>query len=287
MSEFPEARQPEDAVEPHEPLTIDAPRGSAGLERGSIRGESRVTASPEARAEIEAVLSTLRQWLLEAEQWRYALVAPDEAATDADANVDLHTLLGELVALKQEVHLETRAGRSTREDLLKAVGEFHQGIDEVQQSAQKLLDPLVRERDRLREEAVGRLESQERLWTELLLDVREALARGEETSVQANRRLGWRKWFLPKGLFEGLQEGYGLALRRIDAALESRGVRPIECLGQRVDPERMRVVDLVERDDLEEGTVAEVVRNGYACGNRIIRYAEVRAVTRNKQMEDS
>jgi len=234
---------------------------------------------PEARQEIEAVLSAFRQWLLEAAQWRRALVLPEEQ-TDAEATVDLHTLLAEWIALKQEVRLEARVGKTTRQELDRAIGEFQQGVDKVQQQAQGWLDPLVRDRDRLRDDLADQRESQQRSWVELLLDVRDALARGAAAAAQADRRLGWRRWFLPRRLFAGLHEGYALALRRIDAALEAREIRRIECLGHRVDPERMRVVDLVQRDDVPQGQVIEVVREGYVCGARVIRYAEVRAAAR-------
>ncbi len=235
----------------------------------------------EARQEIEAALSTFRQWLLESEQWRYALLAPQEAA-DAAANVDLHTLLGELTALKQEVRLEARGAKSARQELDQAIGQFHEGIEQVYERTQRVIDPLVRERDRLRDDLAAQLDAQRRSWIEVLLDIREAMARGEETSRQATRRLGWRRWFLPRGLLDGLHEGYSLGLRRLDAVLEARGVRPIECLGKPVDPEAMRVVDLVQRDDLPEGVVAEVVRAGYTCESKVIRYAEVRAVARRQ-----
>ncbi len=223
------------------------------------------------------MLSAFRQWLLESEQWRTALVAPPEES-DQDLPTDLHSLLAEMLALKQEVRLESRGSRATRQELDRAVGEFQQGIDQVQQGAQRLLEPLVRDRDRLREDSAARLESQQRAWVENLLDIREALARGEATSRQAVGRIGWRRWFLPRGLFGGLLEGYGLALKRLDAALEARDIRPIACLGQKVDPETMRVVDLVQREDLPAGHVAEILRPGYTCGAKLIRYAEVRAV---------
>ncbi|HSW47312.1 MAG TPA: nucleotide exchange factor GrpE [Phycisphaerae bacterium] len=215
-----------------------------------------------------------------AEQWRLALVAPSDEAAAAESAADLHTLLAELIALKQEVRLEARGGKTARAELDQAVGEFRQGVDHVQQQAQRLLDPLVRERDQLRDEMNDQLEAQRRSWLELLLDVREALVRGEETSGQAARRLGWRRWFVPRGLLDGLLEGYRLASRRIDGALDARGVRPIECVGQPVDPERMRVVDVVQSDSLPEGRVVEVVRCGYTCKEKVIRYAEVRAVVR-------
>lgn len=236
----------------------------------------------EARQEIEAILSAFRQWLLEAEQWRYAVAAPSEHAKE-EGTVDLHTLLGELTALKQEVRLEARGSKTARAELDRAVQAFERASDEARQQNEQSLGPLVRERDRLRDDLTGRIESQERDWVELILDIREALARGEASSTRAGNRLGWRRWFVPRGLIESLREGHALSLRRIDATLEARGVQRIECVGQRVDPQRMRVVDVVDNAELPEGQVTEVVRDGYTCGSRVIRYAEVRAAARGRK----
>lgn len=261
MSEVGEARDPSQPAE-------------------AVEGNRIVPA--EARAEIEGVLSALRQWLLDAEQWR-SEAARQSAAPEPDApSVDFHTVVSEWIALKQEVRLEARGTKASRERLDQAVGAFHDGLDHVHHQLQRALDPLVTERDRLRDELQGELESQQRTWVDLLLDVRDALARAAEASRQAGRRVGWRRWFLPRDLHGSLLEGYELALRRIDAALESRDIRPIECAGQRLDPRRMRVVDVVQRDDLPEGCVVEVVRRGYVKGTRVIRFAEVRAVGQRK-----
>ena len=46
----------------------------------------------------------------------------------------------------------------------------------------------------------------------------------------------------------------------------------------------MRVVDLIQRDDLPAGHVAETLRRGYVQGKRIIRCAEVRAVAAAREM---
>ncbi len=126
--------------------------------------------------------------------------------------------------------------------------------------------------------AAAELDATEQQWIAVLLDVREALARGVQASRQAHQRLGWRGRFLPRDLFGGVLEGYGGSLRRVDAALEANGVQPIECDGRPVDPARMHVVDVVHRNGVAGGEVVEVVRRGYVRGDRVIRHAEVRAV---------
>ncbi len=225
-------------------------------------------------------MSALRQWLLDAEQWRNESAGQSGIPEPEAPGMDFHTMVREWISLKQEVRLESRGGKATRERLDQAVGAFHEGLGQVHHQLQKTLDPLISDRDRMRSESQAQLESQQRHWVDLLLDVRDALERGVESSRQVYRRMGWRRWFLRRDLLDGLGEGYELGLRRIDAALEGQGISPIQCEGQQVDPQRMRVVDVVRRDDLPEGSVVEVVRRGYVSGARVIRFAEVRAVGR-------
>lgn len=235
-----------------------------------------------ARAEIESAISALRMWLVDAERWRTkgteSLASPDPDVL----GIDVHTIVREWLALKQEVRLQSRGAKSGRDKLEQAVGAFRDGLDDVQQQLQRALDPLISERGRLRDEFQGRWESQQRYWVEAFIEVRDALARGAEASGRAAQPTGWRRWF---GLRERLNEstkGYELAIRRIDTVLTGHGIHPIECVGQRVDPQRMRVVEVVDRDDLSEGTVVDVVRPGYFDGSRVIRFAEVRAVAKGK-----
>ena len=147
----------------------------------------------------------------------------------------------------------------------------------------KMLPPVGKANEsEIEAEFGGQLQSLEQpvdlVLGETFFDLREALARGARTSRRAGDRLGWRRRLLPRDLLEGLFEGYDLALRRIDAVLDSHAVQPIECEGRRVDPERMRVVALVACDGVPPGHVADVVRRGYVRGRRVIRCAEVRAV---------
>jgi molecular chaperone GrpE (heat shock protein) len=254
-------------------------QGGVGRPVEAAQGEPVIPA--QAREEIESALSAFRQWLLDAEQWRDQVARQPLSADLGAAGVDFHTVVKEWIALKEEVRLESRGGKANRERLDRAADAFQEGIGQVHDQVRKVLDPLVSERDRMRDEFQAESESQQRHWVELLLDVRDALARGAESSRQAVRRRSWRRWFLRRDLLDDLLEGYDLALRRIDAALQSRGIVPIQCEGLRVDPQRMRVVDVVQRDDLTEGAVVEVVRPGYVDGSRVIRFAEVRAVGRS------
>ena len=263
---------------------LDNPETDGALELAGTT-ERRPVIVGQAREEIEAVLSAFRQWLLECEQWREALLAPTDDAAEAAPPVDLYALVGEWTALRQEFRITARGSKAGREQLEQAIGEFQQGLDRVGRESQKILEPLVRDRDRLRDELQSKLDAQERSWIELLLDLREMVARGLQASRDMRAQLGWRRWFLPSGLFGGLLEGHELTLRRFDAALAGRGVQPIAAVDRQVDIEYMKVVDLAFRDDLPDGQVVEIIRQGYTRGGRVIRYAEVRAVAAKQGSE--
>ncbi len=75
-----------------------------------------------------------------------------------------------------------------------------------------------------------------------------------------------------------LLQGLELVQARLDRALKKNDIQRLDQVGGPVDPTLMTVVEVVERSDLPPETVAEIVRPGYTWGERVIRFAEVRAV---------
>jgi len=84
--------------------------------------------------DIDAILADFRSWLLQ------ALAAPAEtdAAPPAEAErVDLHTLVGQFVALRQEVNLQTRATRGQQEqnaETLRKLSETVAALEQAQEN---------------------------------------------------------------------------------------------------------------------------------------------------------
>jgi molecular chaperone GrpE len=67
-----------------------------------------------------------------------------------------------------------------------------------------------------------------------------------------------------------------LAVRdQIEAVLQRQGVTRIGAPGEPFDPERHAAVGVVNTDHVPDGTIAEVVRSGFALGDRVLRPAEV------------
>jgi molecular chaperone GrpE len=52
-------------------------------------------------------------------------------------------------------------------------------------------------------------------------------------------------------------------------------VRPIDALGARLDPQRMRAVGVESAQDAPEGIVLREVRRGFLHGQELLRAAEV------------
>ncbi|MEW6258522.1 MAG: nucleotide exchange factor GrpE [Thermodesulfobacteriota bacterium] len=178
---------------------------------------------------------------------------------------DLFTLLSEFTALRQEIRIQNREQAKT----LSTLGELATFIE----SSRETID-LFRDRTR----ALADLEANIRRACEKrtilpFLDVRDSLCRGLEAarSVASTRR------FLmppPKGI-EGVVSGYEMAIRRIDKALASVDVAPIEAVGKRFDPKTMKAVDRQLGAGVEKGIVVRELVGGFRLGETVLRTAEV------------
>lgn len=72
-----------------------------------------------------------------------------------------------------------------------------------------------------------------------------------------------------------LREGVRATERMLEVAFERFGIRRIEALGQKFDPQRHEAVMEVEDTEHERGTVLRVAEDGYMIGDRLLRPARV------------
>jgi molecular chaperone GrpE len=74
---------------------------------------------------------------------------------------------------------------------------------------------------------------------------------------------------------EKLREGVELTLKQLAAAMEKFGVREIDPLGAKFNPNEHEAMATLPTDQAEPNTVAQVIRKGYALNERLIRPAKV------------
>ena len=72
-----------------------------------------------------------------------------------------------------------------------------------------------------------------------------------------------------------LLEGVELTERELMNALEKHGVKRLDPLGQKFDPNRHQAMFEVEDGSVPSGTVAQVMQAGYLIGERVLRPALV------------
>jgi molecular chaperone GrpE len=253
------------------------------------------------------VLADFRDWL------GAAAGGEDGMGPPPGEGVDLHTLVGQFLALRHEVNLQTRAARNQQEQNAETLRHLAQALEALRQApaqtapderVRSLLKTLVDLYDALAlgarevkrgEEALGILLDQvgagleaggpepaapapRSLWGRLF-------GRGEPREAQRERaRQGARERAIRdrealgrvRQTLASLVTGYSMGLQRVERALAAQGLEVMKVVGGPFDPERMEVVEAVADSGRPAGEVLEEMRRGYLYNGRVFRYAQVR-----------
>ena len=201
------------------------------------------------------------------EQFRACLDAAEDDGAGLDGaleTLDLHSLLAEMAALKNEVRLQAR--------------QFKTALEQMQALADALREQterLQRDLDRSRLQLAETKTQAERGLLLGLLDLRDRLQAGLDA------QLAWRPAPLQRllgaepRLARSMREGSALVLQRLDALLESYRVQPIAAVGQPLDPHAMRAAGVEWSPQVGEGLVLRELRRGFRQGGELLRLAEV------------
>jgi molecular chaperone GrpE len=216
--------------------------------------------------------------------------------------IDLHTLLGQFLAVRQEVNLQTRAVRAQQEQNAETLRQLTAALDALRQSQgrgdetqqqviEESLRPLLktlidlydalaladREMRRLSETVPVRREQLDTSIDEAPLSPSRFLFRSLSRFFNRKKaREQEEECARVQQLLASLVTGYTMSLQRIERALRQHGLEAIPATGQRFDPERMEVVEAVADSGRPSGEVIEEVRRGYLYNGRVFRYAQVR-----------
>src|SRR2546430_8901516 len=84
----------------------------------------------------------------------------------------------------------------------------------------------------------------------------------------------------PKGVDEGWAKGLELSVRKLEEALGTHGLEPIDSVGARFDPKLHEAVGHEESTEHPEDTVVSELRRGYRVRDRVVRPALVQVSRR-------
>jgi molecular chaperone GrpE len=224
------------------------------------------------------VLGDFRAWLYEAAA-RGDVPAPPAAPEPPD----LHTLLGQMAALRHDVNLQTKAARAQQEQNAETLRELGRALD-----AATAVEPT-------------RADSDENLRPiiKVMLDIADALnlARREFTRGRASLDDSLRALSAPPprswlgrilgrpapppdtrrlvAMIDSLVTGYTMSVQRVERALPQLGLERIDCVGRGFDPETMEAVEVVADSGRPAGEVVEELRPGYRWRGKLFRFAQV------------
>lgn len=205
-------------------------------------------------SEQERLLESFRTFLEQEEE----PIAPEDP-------VDLATLLGELAALKNEIRLESRQFKSAMADMRALT----QGLQDDNAR-------LVRDLERSREQSRETQRQSVRPLLLTLIDLHDRLSASHAAACAPVEQSWLARRFAGEGRrIEGLAEGLGLILSRLEDALSEQEVRAMALEGRPLDPRIARAIGVEQHTDQPDGIVLRAVRRGYHHEDSVLRLAEV------------
>jgi molecular chaperone GrpE (heat shock protein) len=190
---------------------------------------------------------------------------------------DLYSLWSAMTALAQEVRLQGRSFKQLHQTLTQS----------LEAAANSDAQPVP----------IPQTQQPRKQEIDLLLDLRDRIARGAQTARNAAAELSparmsvWQRLMQRLGSGAGyvrhtqeilgaLSHGYGLTLSSLDEALLACRVSRITA--RIFDPYRMTAIEMEETNAVPEGTVLEVYRDGYEWNNEVYRTAQVKVARGTK-----
>jgi molecular chaperone GrpE len=185
-------------------------------------------------------------------------------ASEPEPEVDLFTLLSEMAMLKNEIRLESRQFKAMLEEMRK----FGDVLREQNER-------LNRDLERSREQATLGKRKAERGLLLGLLDLRDRLQAGVDTSLGRTPSFLARFAATEIRFADSMAQGQRLTLQRIDQLLSEYQVRPLEAIGMQLDPHLMRAVGVENLPEKPDGQVLREARRGFYHHGELLRVAEV------------
>lgn len=178
---------------------------------------------------------------------------------------DAFSVLVELTALKSEVKHHSRHVKD-------ALDEFKSIFTTVEESNRVLNAEVAR----YQKQGEAKKHDEIRVFLLHLLEVHDNL---EAVLAAPLPQPGWslKAWFSrrERAWIEANREGQAMIYRRFVGMLAKQNVVAFPTVGQVFDPHRMRVIETVQHQGVEDGVVVDESRKGFFWGDELLRLAEV------------
>lgn len=204
------------------------------------------------------------------QQFRKFLEKASADQVELSERLDLFSFYSEIIALKNEVKIESR--------LIK------QGLDDFKETAELIKQGIAEQNSQAREsEKAHNNNGDTSDLTSLLhglIDLYDRIqaslhALPEHRQAGLLFRLGVCRGNDEK-VIHSMREGQTMILERILALLAGYGVVPIKAVGRRFAPQTMRAVGTDVLPEVEDGLVSAELRTGFTWNGEVLRPAEVR-----------
>jgi len=189
----------------------------------------------------------------------------------SEAAPDLFTLLAEVAAVKNDVKLQSRQFKTALEEL-RALVEGLRGTAGRAEDAK----PEVAKAGQAEHTGPQGLDKAEKALTLELLDLRDRIQAGHDQAARYRPGRGLTGGgAAPARFVAAMAEGMAMNLKRLDATLARRGIRPLAAVGEAFDPHTMHAVEQARDPYRAEGTVVAELRKGFLHCGTLLRPAEV------------
>lgn len=174
---------------------------------------------------------------------------------------------------------EREPGTPGTAEIESEVARLKKELEEARQKAEENWDMLLRARadfdnyrKRVEAEAVRRAYQAQADIILKMLEVRDNLERALAIPDSADAG--------------SVKRGVEMVARYFDMVLESEGVEPVKCKGEKFDPSVHEAVDLVKGSGCEDGTVVEELRRGYTFKGQLLRAARVKVASSESERRE-
>ena len=200
---------------------------------------------------------------------------------------DKQTETAEPETTSEEVKEETAAPEESQSEKKEEKKEkrFGKKKDEGRAALEAEKEALEKEKEALEKEKAALNDKYLRLCAEY--DNYRRRSQKEKDNLYSEIRAGAVQQFLPvydnleRALKQGTEDeayrkGVEMIMTQFNTTLEKLGVQKIESLGQTFDPNKHNAVMHVDDESLGENVIVDVFQEGFAMGDKVIRFAMVK-----------